>query len=340
MFSRNRHQNPERKGEADAGEAIRLPSVSIDETEISEELKSKSGTVFNIMRYCLHDGPGIRTIVFLKGCPLRCWWCHNPEGQDRQPEIAFRESRCIRCGNCYALCAQGAVGKINDRYIILEEKCIQCGKCVDVCYAEAREIAGKEMTVVEVMQEVEKDRVFYDESGGGVTFSGGEPLMQHDFLMGLLQLSRARGIHTAVETAGYTSPEILKRISTWTNLFLYDVKVIDDKRHRDFTGVSNELILENLKGLSSWGADVIVRVPLIPGVSDDEENVRSLGGFLTQSTSIKEVHLLPFHKTGKEKYERLRKPSHAWPEEPLSTERAEVLAAILRGFGLTTRIGG
>ena len=340
MFSRNRHQDQVRKGEADPGEALRLPSVSIDETQILRESSSKSGTVFNIMRYCLHDGPGIRTIVFLKGCPLRCWWCHNPEGQDRQPEIAFRESRCIRCGNCCALCAQGAVGKINDRYIILAEKCIQCGKCVDVCYAEAREIAGKEMTVVEVMQEVEKDRVFYDESGGGVTFSGGEPLMQHDFLLGLLQLSRARGIHTAVETAGYTSPEILKRISTWTNLFLYDVKVIDDKRHREFTGVSNELILENLKGLSSWGADVIVRVPLIPGVSDDEENVRSLGGFLTQSTTIQEVHLLPFHKTGKEKYERLRKPSHAWPEEPLSTERAEVLAAILRGFGLTTRIGG
>jgi len=328
------------KDEADPGEALRLPSVSIDETAISEELKLKSGTIFNIMRYCLHDGPGIRTIVFLKGCPLRCWWCHNPEGQDWHPEIAFRESRCIRCGNCFALCAQGAVGKINDRYIILEEKCIQCGKCVEVCYAEARQIAGKEMTVLEVMEEVEKDRVFYDESGGGVTFSGGEPLMQHDFLMGLLGLSRARGIHTAVETAGYTSPEILKRISTWTNLFLYDVKVIDDKRHREFTGVSNELILENLKGLSSWGVDVIVRVPLIPGVSDDEENVRALGGFLTQSTTIQEVHLLPFHKTGKEKYERLRKPSQPWPEESLSTERAEVLAAVLRGFGLTTRIGG
>lgn len=339
-LNHKRDTNDRGEGQPEAAGARALPSESIGGIDVPRKLMSRSGAVFNMMKYCLHDGPGIRTIVFLKGCPLRCWWCHNPEGQVRHPEIAFRESRCIRCGDCFALCAQGAVDKIDDRYVIAEEKCIQCGECVEVCYAEAREIAGKEMTVAEVMKEVEKDRVFYDESGGGVTFSGGEPLMQHDYLLALLQVSRALGIHTAVETTGYTTPEILKRVSNWTDLFLYDIKVIDDQRHRDFTGVSNERILDNLKRLSSWGANVIVRVPVVPGVSDSEENARSLATFLTQSTMIKEVHLLPFHMGGREKYERFRRPSQTWPEQPLSTERAEALAVVIQSFGLSTRIGG
>ncbi|HEY4612552.1 MAG TPA: glycyl-radical enzyme activating protein [Bacteroidota bacterium] len=298
------------------------------------------GMVFNVMRYCLHDGPGIRTVVFLKGCPLRCAWCHNPEGIERHAEIAFIESRCILCGECLDACPEGAVQKDGERYVIADDRCIRCGTCIETCYADARQLVGKEMSVHDVLFEVGKDRVYYEESGGGVTFSGGEPLMQHRFLLALLQESRRRGLHTAIETSGYCSPEILERIARHADLILYDVKVIDEERHRLFTGVSNALILENLRRLSSRGANVVVRIPVVPGVNDDEQSFQALGEFLCADTSVRDVHLLPFHRIGTDKYRRLRK-DHGIPDfGSLPRAVLEVRAAHLSAFGLNVRIGG
>jgi len=299
---------------------------------------SITGTVFNIMRYCQHDGPGIRTVVFLKGCPLRCLWCHNPEGLDRHPEIAFVEARCIKCGECFAACPNGAVERVGDGFRIVDEICEKCGTCVETCYSDARQLVGKEMTAADVLKEVEKDAVYYDISGGGVTFSGGEPLLQQEFLLFLLTALRERGIHSAIETCGHTLPELLRQVSERTDLFLYDIKMMDERLHRKHTGVSNVVILENLKHLSSWGAQIIVRVPVIPGVNDNEENTRLLAKFLDEETTVKEVHLLPFHAIGKDKYRRLRK-DYRLPEIS-EIPRMEPLVEILNDYEIRTVIGG
>jgi len=296
--------------------------------------------VFNIMRYCLHDGPGIRTVVFLKGCPLRCTWCHNPEGIDRHSQIAFIESRCIACGECFIACPEMAVEHTGNQFHIVDELCKGCGTCVDTCYADARQLVGKEMTVGAVLAEVEKDVVYYEESGGGVTFSGGEPFLQHRFLSSLASAAKKRRIHTAVETSGFTSPQVLEDATEYMDLFLYDVKLMDDKRHQEYTGVSNVLILENLKRLSSRGARIIVRMPVIPGVNDDEENIRMLAHFLTTKTSVNDVHLLPFHTIGRDKYQRIGKEYLFDVPEPLQKNRVESLVSILEHAGIHAVIGG
>ena len=263
------------------------------------------GTVFNIQRYCVDDGPGIRTTVFLKGCPLRCQWCHNPESISPKPELVLHEDRCLRCGDCMKLCKNNAIISEDGKFVTLREFCLACGTCIELCYAEAREIVGKEMTTEEVMVEIEKDVVFFDESDGGVTFSGGEPLLQHEFLVELLEECGKKNIHRVVDTTGYTSPSILECVSRSVDLFLYDVKTLDDEKHRAYTGVSNRLILENLRRLAEWDKKVIVRIPIIPGVNDDSENIGQTGLFVASLRNVGEVHLLAYHKTGVQKYHRL-----------------------------------
>ncbi len=289
------------------------------------------GCIFDIMRYSVHDGPGIRTTVFLKGCPLNCLWCHNPEGQSAKPEIMLWPERCINCGECRAACRYDAVTN--------PEKCTACGRCAEACPAEARVPVGRTMSAEKTLQQIEKDAVFYRQSGGGVTFSGGEPLMQPDFLAEVLAACRRHEIHTAVETTGFAGEQTLLNISRLTDLFLYDLKLMDDERHQRCTGVSNRRILDNLKMLTENHADVVVRIPVIPGVNDDEKNITAAGEFLA-ALKINAVHLLPYHRAGAEKYRRLNRRYLLGDVQVPTAEHMNDLAQRLRKFGLTTQIGG
>jgi len=299
-----------------------------------------TGIVFNIQQFSVNDGPGIRTTVFLKGCPLRCRWCHNPESISPTKDLILREDRCLRCGDCMTLCKNGAITELDGRFVTSRERCKQCGDCVELCYAGAREIVGKEMTTEEVLHEIEKDVVFFDESGGGVSFSGGEPFLQHEFLLELLEACKKRGIHTVVDTTGFTSPAILKQSVPYVDLYLYDLKILDDVKHKDYTGVSNRLILENLELLTQWHQDVIVRIPVIPGFNDAANDIRQIGTFLATLGGVREVQLLPYHQTGIEKYRRLGieyKMDHAVP--PTAGQMNEI-ASQLSGLVSLVTVGG
>jgi pyruvate formate lyase activating enzyme len=299
----------------------------------------KIGTIFDIQRFSIHDGPGIRTTVFFKGCPLRCWWCHNPESQASARELMLREERCISCLECLQACENGAISQSDGSVSTALDKCTSCGNCTQVCPSGAREIIGREVTVPQVIEEVARDIIFYDQSGGGVTFSGGEPLLQPDFLGALLQECREREIHTAVDTSGCASFNVLNRICGDVDLFLYDIKLMDDEKHRRYTGVSNGLILKNLQEISQRGHEIIVRVPVVPDVNDDEENICKLGDFVTSLAHRPQIDLLGYHKLGLEKYRRLRRAWNLPETQPPSAERMAEIAATLRGFGLrvTTR---
>ncbi len=301
-------------------------------------MQETTGIIFDIKRYAIHDGPGIRTTVFFKGCPLRCWWCHNPESQSPRPEIMLRANRCILCGACQADCPQGAIqldraGATTDRTL-----CDLCAICVDACYSGARELSGREMTVHQVLAEIERDIPFYDQSGGGVTFSGGEPLLQPAFLSALLHACRQRGIHTVLDTSGYTSWDTLERIRDNVDLFLYDLKLLDPVRHVKYTGVSNHLILSNLRALSGHGHRLLVRMPIIPGINDAEADLRAAGDFLACLPHLEGVELLGYHHTGLAKYETLGR-SYLLPETPPpGAELLGRLAGILQDLGLPVHV--
>jgi pyruvate formate lyase activating enzyme len=291
--------------------------------------KNITGVVFNIQRFSVNDGPGIRTTIFFKGCPLHCPWCHNPESISPSREIALRTDRCIRCGDCITVCKNNAVYSENGFYAIHRELCAKCGECVEVCVSDARAVIGNEMTVEGVMTEIQKDLIFFNQSGGGVTFSGGEPLLQHEFLLALLKACRQEKIHTTVDTTGFTSATILKSIAKYTDLFLYDLKVFNDAKHREFTGVSNQLILENLRLLTEWKKKIVVRIPLIPTINDDEESIRSLGSFVGSLQTIQEIHILSYHRSGIEKYQRI---GSEYKMASLVTPDQESLQSVVRNL--------
>lgn len=299
-----------------------------------------TGKIFNIQRFSINDGPGIRTTVFLKGCPLHCSWCHNPESISGDQEIILREDKCIRCGSCLEVCENNAAQQIDNQIITVRENCMQCGKCIEVCYTEARAIAGREMSTEEVLDEILKDTVFYGESGGGVTFSGGEPFLQHEFLHSLLARCKQHNIHTAVDTTGYTSVEILQRSINFIDLFLYDIKTMNDTIHKSFTGVSNKLILENLKKLSEWQKNIIIRIPIIHGINDNLEEIRNIGEYVESLGNISEIHLLPYHKSGIEKYQRLGLDFHIDNIEPPASETIEMIAGELKKHMQIVKVGG
>lgn len=258
-------------------------------------------TIFDIERNSYVDGPGIRTTVFFKGCNLRCAWCHNPESQSPKPQMMFYKNKCTGCGKCKEKCPNAL------------EKCELCGKCTIYCPHDAREICGKEYTVDEVMREILKDKVFYENSGGGVTFSGGECMLQIDFLEEILKVCKENGIHTAVDTAGHVPYEYFERILPYTNLFLYDVKCYDSEKHKKYTGVRNELILENLKKLLATGKSVWVRIPIIPTVNDTLEEIQRIKAYISSCGKPEKIELLPYHAMGEHKYAAINRESHMFP---------------------------
>ena len=298
------------------------------------------GQVFNIMKYAVHDGPGIRTTVFLKGCPLNCWWCHNPESQELKPQLTFFPNRCIGCMDCISACKENAITVVNGTIVTDLNKCKNNGDCTLVCFAEAREMAGKSMSVDEVVKEVLKDKVFYDESGGGVTFSGGEPLMQSSFLLEVLKELKELGIHTTIDTCGFASSEVVKEVAQLTDLFLFDLKHTNSEKHKKYTGVSNNLILENLNMLDKMGKNIIIRIPVIPGFNNSKEELEDFKSYINTLKNVKEVNLLPYHSIGQEKYNRIGKPYKMKGVKEPSEEDMEEAAILMDGCGVKVKIGG
>lgn len=264
----------------------------------------ETGIVFKIQKYSIHDGPGIRTAVFLKGCPLSCWWCHNPEGQEPSGVIVYHKDKCLHCGRCIEACKSGAVHFCDTSLVMENNKCSECYSCVDVCPDNSLELIGRKMTVAGLLEIIQSDIIFYDESGGGVTFTGGEPFLQYEFLYETLKQCKAKGIHTAIETSGYTMWEKIENASKYTGLFLYDLKLMDEEKHIKYMGVSNKLILQNLERLSAIHKNIYVRIPLIPSVNDDEENIDRTITFL-KSINIRDIGILPYHEIGIYKYDKL-----------------------------------
>jgi len=301
----------------------------------------KKGIIFDVKRYAIHDGPGIRTTVFLKGCPLRCQWCQNPEGLELEPEIFWRENRCAEdCSACVTACTSRAVSKNGNRVVVDKEKCDFCRSCEDACVYDALEIVGREVSVEEIMEEIEKDRVFFDQSGGGVTFSGGEPLLQVDFLQGLMEEVKKSNIHVALDTSGYIPFQDLERVSDGVDLFLYDLKIMDDEKHRKYTGVSNKIILENLKRLSDKKKAIHVRIPLASGVNDDRKSILMFAEHLRALKNVKNISILAYHRGGCEKYRRLQKNEPLRTFQSPSKKRMEEAKNILRDSGFSVKMGG
>ena len=299
-----------------------------------------TGIIFDIKRYAIHDGPGIRTTVFMKGCPLACRWCHNPEGIKAAPFLVYKKEKCIRCGECVEICPEQALRLEEEGVFPSGSPCTKCFTCTEICPAEAREKVGRKLTAPELFVEIQKDILFYDTSKGGVTFSGGEPLMQVEFLIEVLKLWGNHHIHRAVDTTGHASHETLMSVAKQTDLFLFDLKMMDSDKHEKYTGVSNHLILDNLRHLAQKEIDLIIRIPLIPGVNDDVENLDRTGSFLNRLPGVKKVHILPYHDFQKSKYTRFEMQDSTGNITLPTQDMILDAKKRLENFGLEVAIGG
>jgi pyruvate formate lyase activating enzyme len=299
-----------------------------------------TGIITNIQKYCLQDGPGIRTTVFLKGCPLRCEWCHNPETRSEAPELYIIENRCMRCGTCLEACPEEAVRRDHRDFVTLSDLCRVCGRCAEVCPTGARDIVGREISVEALMAEIRRDVLFYDDSGGGVTFSGGEPLHQADFLLALLRACRKEGIHTAVDTCGFGPEGPLLDMASQADLILYDLKLVRAADHLKWTGVSNETILNNLKALGRANHRIWIRIPVIPGINDRAGPLEALARFIEPLPGIEQIHLLPYHRRGEQKLKRLGRTLRCHDLPVPDTENFDRLAEPFKTLGLNVIIGG
>lgn len=292
-----------------------------------------TGSVFNIQRFSIHDGPGIRTTVFFKGCPARCLWCHNPESQAGTPELMVSERRCIGCGACRKICPEAvSTGRT--------PACTSCGSCIDICPTGARELVGRLMTPEGVLGELERDRVFFEQSGGGVTLSGGEPLAQYSFLVDILNRCRQIGFSTTLDTCGFAPTSQLLAIAPLVDLFLYDIKLMDEDRHLAMTGLSNRPIRDNLRALGAIHPNIWLRIPIVPGLTDDPDDLLSAARLAGSVPGVRQVHMLPYHRTGASKCRRLGRNDPLGAIAPPSEDQLLALAAPFRDQGLIVRIGG
>ena len=288
--------------------------------------------VFNIQRYSIHDGPGIRTTVFFKGCPLKCIWCHNPESQKFDKEIMIYKDRCISCGYCIKSCKNKAI----DNY----DNCTLCEECTENCPTNARQIVGKEMTITDIINEIQKDRIFFDQSKGGVTLSGGEPLSQGVFLKDLVVELKSKRINIILDTSGYSKWEVLENIAPYIDLFLYDLKVVNNEKHKKYTGVSNEIIIENLKKLSTIGKEIFIRIPIIPSLNDSEEDIQDFINLLKEVKNFNHIDLLPYHNISMEKYKRLGVKYDIEHVKKPTKEQMESIRDKFQNEGFRVKIGG
>lgn len=296
------------------------------------------GIIFNIQRYSIDDGPGIRSTVFMKGCPIRCLWCSNPESQNPRPEVTHRDTSCTKCGRCIEVCDTRAIS-VDDLGVHINRKlCITCGKCVEECSPEALKIMGKEMSVEEVFDVLKKDIDYYQNSGGGITVSGGEVLSQPEFVTALLKRCRDSGIHTCLDTSGYGDTSALESILPYTSLVYFDLKHADPVAHRELTGVSNELIIRNLEFIVANGTPVVIRVPIVPGLNDSDKEITDIAQTVAGITKSSKVNLLPYHRFGMSKYKMLdleyKLSELAYP----TNEKLQRAKEIVESFGLTCEI--
>ena len=293
-----------------------------------------TGVVTDIQHFSIHDGPGIRTTVFVKGCNLRCFWCHNPETIAVRPELQYFPDRCIACGACVEVCPESAHAVRDGKHSFDRARCTGCGACAQVCYARALEMAGRIRTAQEVVQIVLRDRVFYETSGGGVTVSGGEPLLQPDFTRSVLAGCREAGIHTAIETAGNVSWDRIATVLPVTDLVMMDIKTMDPVTHRREIGASNARVLENARRLSESGVPLIVRTPVVPGVNDEEASVGAIAAFASELPTLVGYELLRFHMMAGAKYAALDLECRAADLPGPTTEQLDRLAACAAAFGI------
>jgi pyruvate formate lyase activating enzyme len=300
-----------------------------------------TGVIFNIQRYSIHDGPGIRTTAFLKGCPLRCLWCQNPESQSMRPEIFFVSESCQGCGACAEACPRGAIEVVEGLARTDRAVCVGCGECTAVCPNEARNLMGRNSTAQEVFEELAADDIFYQRSGGGVTLSGGEPLAQPRFAREVLRLCKEASLHTALDTCGCAPWETVRQVLEYVDLVLYDLKHMDTGQHKRYTGVPNEVILENARRVHGLGIPMLARVPVIPGYNDAVENMTATALFIsTELGDSTGVHLLPYHRLGEAKHERMEQTNKSLGAVPPTDEEMEELREVFESFGLEVHLGG
>jgi pyruvate formate lyase activating enzyme len=307
-------------------------------------MDNKSGLIFHIIRGSFVDGHGIRTTVFMKGCPLRCVWCCNPEGQAGYPEIKFNDSECNGCGKCVSVCPINAIRidtAIKDSIPkINRESCTNCGKCIEVCYTEALTWFGRYLTADELFDIVNKDEPFYLTSGGGVTIGGGEPTFQPEFLLSFMKKCKDNHLHIAIDTCGYTRDKDARRILEEADLLLFDLKCMDANKHLEFTGVPNTIILDNLKRLNDIGKPIIVRIPVVPGYTDSLENIKSSAELIYGLKAVERIDLIGYHEFGLVKYCQLGKDYMLQDVHPLSEERLKEISKVFGGYGLNVQLGG
>ena len=297
------------------------------------------GIVFDIQRYSIHDGPGIRTIVFLKGCPLSCKWCSNPESQRLRPEVMFRRKNCLSCGKCLSVCKAGALSPENPVFVD-RERCVGCGACAEICPADALLLKGKIMTVWEVMQVLQKDATVYRRSNGGITLSGGEPLMQAAFVGELLKACREKGWHTAMESTGLAGRAALDKVIPQLDMVLLDVKSVNPETHKAYTGVDNRAIRENAVHIARMAKETIVRVPVVPGFNFSVQDAEDIGSFALSLGAIREIHLLAYHTYGENKYELLGRPYPMGDTPYLKAADLEPMRSVLERQGFACTVGG